>query len=382
MSAESQIRALLQEGVADRIFPAAQAAVFHHGSLALSTAAGDADASTRFDLGSLTKICCTATAFVTLWAEGKLAPDTPLSRFFPRSPASQAGVTLADLLYHRSGLPAFVPYFAKVMPAVPALFDPRCPAAVRMDVRTNIVDAASQQPLRRPPRTAAVYSDVGFILLGEILSDAASETLELLHEDRVASRLELDLHFRRLSQHTGDPPADHAPTGSLRPREHAPGQEGLWPPFPAPKASRAGEVDDDNAWVMDGVAGHAGLFGTAQELARFGHKILEELDGAGRLAPASCWETALRADDSIPGSTRALGYDTPFQTGSSAGSLLGKPGPCFGHLGFTGVSLWVDLRRRMSVALCTNRTYFGRADVRIKDFRPRFHDLVVTALGG
>src|SRR6185436_21067565 len=162
-------------------------------------------------------------AFLSLWHEGSLTPDTPLSRFFPRSPASQAGVTLADLLYHRSGLPSFVPYFAKVMPSVPALFDPRCPAAVRMNVRTTVVDAASQQPLRREPRAAAVYSDVGFILLGEVLSDAASETLERLHEERVTSRLGVDLHFLRLSQHGDEPPPNIAPTGALRPREHAPG---------------------------------------------------------------------------------------------------------------------------------------------------------------
>ncbi|HEY8211408.1 MAG TPA: serine hydrolase domain-containing protein [Myxococcaceae bacterium] len=381
MTAEAQIRALLEEGVAQRIFPAAAAVAFRDGKLAFSTAAGAANESTLFDLGSVTKIACTTSSFISLWAEGTLDPDTPLSRFFPRSPASQAGVTLGDLLYHRSGLPAFVPYFAKVMPAVPALFDPRCPASVRMDVRTTVVDAASQQPLRRDPRTAAVYSDVGFILLGEVLSDAASETLEMLHDERVVSRLGVDLHFRRLSEHGDDPPPNIAPTGALRPREHAPGQEGLWPPFPAPKPSRPGEVDDDNAWVMDGVSGHAGLFGSAMEVARFGQRLLEELNGAGRLAPADHWAHVLRADASVPGSTRALGFDTPGPVGSSAGELLGKPGPAAGHLGFTGVSLWVDVPRRLSVALCTNRTYFGRADGRIKDVRPRFHDLVVNALG-
>jgi len=381
MSADQQIRALLEEGVSQRVFPAAQAAAFRDGQLAFSTAAGTANDSTLFDLGSLTKICCTTPAFLSLWNEGNLTPDTPLSRFFPRSPASQAGVTLADLLYHRSGLPSFVPYFAKVMPSVPALFDPRCPAAVRMDVRTAIVDAASQQPLRRDPRAAAVYSDVGFILLGEVLSDAASETLENLHQDRVTSRLGVDLHFHRLSQYADGAPTNVAATGALRPREHAPGQEGLWPPFPAPKPSRPGEVDDDNAWVMDGVAGHAGLFGTAVEVARFGQRLLEELQGANRLAPPERWTHAFQIDTSVPGSTRALGFDTPSPVGSSAGQLLGKPGPAVGHLGFTGVSLWVDLSRRLSVALLTNRTYFGRADVRIKDLRPRFHDLVINALG-
>lgn len=374
------LRKLLDEGVKDRIFPSAQAAVVLDGEGVFSACSGDANDSTLFDLGSITKVACTALSFMSLWAEGILAPDTPLSRFFPRSPAAQAGVTLADLLYHRSGLPAFTPYFAQVMPVVPELFSPSCPANVRMDVRTTVVDAASQQPLKRSPRTAAVYSDVGFILLGEILSDAASDTLDQVHYSVLTRKLGVDLPFRRLSSLFPESPRPGAvaPTGGHRPRDPAPGQEGLWPPFPAPKPSLPGEVDDDNAWVMDGVAGHAGLFGTARELARFGHVLLEEHEGRGRIAPRELWQRALQVDRSIDGSTRALGFDTPFPKGSSAGQFIGKSGPAIGHLGFTGVSLWVDLWRRLSVALCTNRTYWGRTDGRIKDFRPRFHDLVFT----
>jgi CubicO group peptidase (beta-lactamase class C family) len=376
---QEALRQLLEEGVRDRIFPAAQAAVSIEGEVVFSACAGEATDATLFDLGSITKVACTAAAFMSLWAEGRLGPDTPLSRFFRRSPAAEAGVTLADLLYHRSGLPAFTPYFAQVMPVVPELFSPSCPASVRMEVRTTVVDAASQQPLKREPRTAAVYSDVGFILLGEVLSDAASDTLDQLHRS-VSRKLGVNLLFRRLSSFSPELPGPGAiaPTGQLRPREPAPGQEGLWPPFPAPKPSRPGEVDDDNAWVMDGVAGHAGLFGTARELARFGHLLAEEHEGRGRLAPRELWRRAFQVDRSMEGSTRALGFDTPFPQGSSAGQFIGKSGPAIGHLGFTGVSLWVDLWRRLSVALCTNRTYGGRADGRIKDFRPRFHDLVFT----
>jgi len=131
--------------------------------------------------------------------------------------------------------------------------------------------------------------------------------------------------------------------------------------------------------VMDGVSGHAGLFGTASEVARFGQRVLEELDGAGRLAPAALWE---RAVTPAPGSTRGLGFDTPSDESSSAGRLIGRTPPgAFGHLGYTGTSLWVDRARRLSVALLTNRTALGRENLRIQEFRPAFHDAVLQMLG-
>jgi CubicO group peptidase (beta-lactamase class C family) len=144
-------------------------------------------------------------------------------------------------------------------------------------------------------------------------------------------------------------------------------------------------VDDDNAWTMDGVAGHAGLFGQAGDVARFGQAVLDEADGAGRLAPRWLWARALARDAETPGSTRALGFDTRRPGDAPAGASTGRyvggtPPGAVGHLGFTGVSLWIDLGRRLVVALCTNRTAQGRADLRLREFRPRFHDAVVEAL--
>jgi CubicO group peptidase (beta-lactamase class C family) len=176
-----------------------------------------------------------------------------------------------------------------------------------------------------------------------------------------------------------------APTGRTRPREPAPGQEGLWEPF-APRLAAVGEVDDDNAWVMDGVAGHAGLFGTAADVAVFGQAVLEERAGAGRLAPPDHWAAALRRDTATPGSTCALGFHTRVpgdpEGESSAGRLVGaKPPGAVGHIGFTGTSLWIDLGRSLVIALCTNRTAGprGRGEGRIREFRPRFHDIAVKA---
>jgi CubicO group peptidase (beta-lactamase class C family) len=137
---------------------------------------------------------------------------------------------------------------------------------------------------------------------------------------------------------------------------------------------------------MDGVAGHAGLFGTARDVAAFGQAVLDDRAGAGRLAPPEDWATALRRDPVTPGSTCALGFHTRLPDDpvgdSSAGRRVGMKSPgAVGHVGFTGTSLWIDLARDLVIALCTNRTAGprGRAEVRIREFRPRFHDAVVEA---
>ncbi len=378
---EVSLQSLLDEGVAQRIFPSAQAAVVHGGERKFEGVAGGAESGTLFDLASLTKVMCTTAAFMSLWAEGQVDPQTRLSSIFPRAAMGRAPIAVADLLYHRSGLPAFVPFFAPVMQAFPLLFSPSCPAVVRMNARRQVVEAAKDT---RPSVTVEpVYSDVGFLILGEALAAASGKELDVLYQQKVASKLGLASHFRRLSAPKPES-GPIAPTGRTRPREPAPGQENLW--NLEPRGSLPGEVDDDNAWTMDGVAGHAGLFGTAADVAKFGQAVLEELEGAGKLAPASLWQLALAPDRQTPGSTRALGFDTPLPPDvpgeSAAGRYIGRiPPGAVGHLGFTGTSIWIDLGRRLVVALCTNRTFYGRREIRIRGFRPKFHDAVVQALG-
>jgi len=377
------LRALLEDGVRDGVFPAAQASVFHDGAEVARASVG-AGERTPFDLASLTKIVCTATAFLALWAEGKVGPSTPVARWIDGSPLARNGATLGDLLAHRSGLPAWAPFFAVVLHTVPELRRVDCPPATRLGVRSEVRDAAARTPLESAPGTRTLYSDVGFLLAGEMLAEAAGAPLDAVHA-RLSERLGVETHFHRLSTRGTDARdpcqgrwEDLPPTGVLRPRPPAPGQENRWESL-ASEPSRPGEVDDDNAWVMDGVSGHAGLFGTATEVARFGQRVLEELDGAGRLAPPALWE---RAVSPVPGSARGLGFDTPSGESSSAGSLLGRMPPGgFGHLGFTGTSLWVDRARRLSVALLSNRTATGRDNLRIQELRPAFHDSVLQALG-
>jgi CubicO group peptidase (beta-lactamase class C family) len=140
-------------------------------------------------------------------------------------------------------------------------------------------------------------------------------------------------------------------------------------------------VDDDNAFAMGGVAGHAGLFSTARDVARLGQAWLDALAGRGRwLGRATAERFAAR--DGTPGSGRALAWDTP-SPGGSLGARLGRgPLGAVGHLGFTGVSLWIDRDRELSCALLTNHVHPAGSDrARINAFRARFHDAVAEALG-
>jgi CubicO group peptidase (beta-lactamase class C family) len=378
---------LLEEGVAGGVFPCAAAAVLLEGRRVFTGAAGGATARTVFDLASLTKPLATTAVFLTLWRDRVLDPETPVDRFLPDVAWRRRGLTVADLLAHRAGLPGFVPLFAPVLAASPGLLAPDCAASARTAARAAVVARALAVMPEAGPRARAVYSDLGFVLLGELFAAAARLPLDVAFVERVAAPLGVGARFHRLS--AGPPPAADAvaPTGRTRPREPAPGQEGLWAPLPG-VAARPGEVDDDNAWTMDGVAGHAGLFGTADDVAALGQAVLEDWAGAGRLAPLGPWAVAVRRDPVTPGSTRALGWDTRLPgdapDASSAGRLLGDRGPgAIGHTGFTGTSLWIDLGRRLVVALCTNRTAGprGRADERIRQFRPRFHDAAVQACG-
>ena len=395
MTGAAPLQALLDEGAAAGVFPCAAAVVLHHGGGLFEGAAGGATARTVFDLASLTKIMATTAVFLTLWQEGAVSPETPVAEVLPESSAGRAGVTLADLLTHRAGLPAFLPLFAPVLRAEPSLLEGGCPPEVRTAGRAQVVASALAVAPREPRGARAVYSDIGFIVLGEFLARVGGRPLDVLFVERVAKPLGLGARFHHLPVGVASAPRvpalvdarglDIAPTGQTRPREPAPGQEGLWEPF-AGSPSPAGEVDDDNAWTMEGVAGHAGLFGTAADVAAFGQAVLQECGGAGRLAPAAYWAAALRRDTTTPGSTRALGFDTRHpgdpQDGSSAGRLIGMVPPgAVGHTGYTGTSLWVDRGRDLVVALCTNRTAGprGRGEGRMREFRPRFHDLASEA---
>jgi CubicO group peptidase (beta-lactamase class C family) len=210
--------------------------------------------------------------------------------------------------------------------------------------------------LKCSPGSRAEYSDIGFILLGVALQRIAGEALDIFCRREIFGPL-------AMSHTTFNPPAEW--------RKRI-------PPTADDKAFRKrviqGEVQDENASVLGGVAGHAGLFSTARDVAAFGHCMLN--GGAPILRPETV-TLFTRREDSPPGTSRALGWDTP-----SAPSQSGKyfSSASFGHLGYTGTSLWIDPARQLSVTLLTNRTWPDCANQAIKQVRPRFHDAVVEAL--
>lgn len=357
--------ALFARGLDERVFSLARAEVWHRGVKVYE--GGNAPADARFDCASLTKVMCTTALLCRLAERGELEVSAPLSALLP---GAQGPGTLEDLAFHRAGLPAFVPFFAELTRSHPALFEAPSPA-LRKEVRALVVQRLLAVVPERPVGSAAVYSDVGFLRLGEALAAASGQPLDALFDGEVARPLSIGAGFRRLSRALE--PVGVVDTGGRRPREPAPGQESLWRCASWP--SRPGEVDDDNAWVMDGVAGHAGLFASARDVARFGQAVLE-----GFVRPPGGW----RVDASTPGSTRTFGFDTPSPEGASCGGRFGRAGPlgAIGHLGFTGTSLWIDLDRALVVALLTDRVVFGRHNVAIRAFRPAFHDAVLDELGG
>ena len=368
----ANLQGVLEGAVSGGVFPAAQAVVLHRGVQVFGGVAGAATGDTRFDLASVTKVLCTTSLFLRLWTEGKVGPETQVARFFPGAPVSEAGATVADLLYHRSGLPPFVPFFAQALTSTPELLEPTCPHATRARVREEVVQAAAATPLAAPPRTRTAYSDVGFILLGEILSRAAGKPLDFLFNQHVAEPLGLG---RALP-----PPLRTAPRTARWP---APAPRARASPLPA--RSRCGancprapalpaRSTTTTPGCMDGVSGHAGLFGTAVDVARFGQAVLDGCAGSPGSLPGRCG-TACSPRIRCSRAPARMGFDSPSVEGSSAGHFIGNTPPgAVGHLGFTGTSLWVDLRRALVVALVTNRVAHGRKELRIREFRPLFHD--------
>jgi serine-type D-Ala-D-Ala carboxypeptidase len=347
---------ILRQAIADRAFPGAALAVTHDGSLIASQGFGrftyDDDASpiqpdTVFDLASLTKVVATAAVAMLLHERGQLPLDAPLATFLPEfvslapkhQQAARETVTIRMLLAHSSGLPAYEKLFDFV------------------ESREDLIRAALTARLVTAPGTRADYSDIGFILLGEVLARQAG--------------LELD-KFARQEIFT--------PLGMSRTRFLPPSEwKSAIPPTEDDQRFRKqilqGEVNDENAYAMGGVAGHAGVFAPAVDLAIFAECMLRR--GAPILKPETV-KLFTHRESSPPGTSRALGWDTPSPTESSSGRHFSSLS--FGHLGFTGTSLWIDPARKLSVSLLTNRTWPNRASQAIRQVRPQVHDAIVEAL--
>jgi uncharacterized protein YbbC (DUF1343 family)/CubicO group peptidase (beta-lactamase class C family) len=327
-------------------FPGGVLAVGHKGALAhlhpFGALSYDPDAPpvtarTLYDLASLTKVVATTTMAMILVDEGKLDLDRPVRELLPgfQGPHKDA-VTVRHLLTHSSGLPAVAPLFKEIRG------------------REAYLERIQGMALEYPPGSRSTYSDLGVILLGEILERVAGQPLEAFTRERIFEPLGMrDTLFR--------PPAD------IR-LQIAPTEQDPWR-----GRMVQGEVHDENAFAMGGVAPHAGLFGTAGDLARFAQMMLD----GGIVSRETIALFTRRAG--IPNSDRALGWDTKSAQGSSAGTLFSASS--FGHTGFTGTSMWIDPERQLYVILLTNRVHPTRENNLIREVRPAVADAVVRALG-
>lgn len=342
---------ILEEAIRARAFPAASTAVTHRGKLVALKAVGaytyDPGACVVtpahiFDLASVTKAIATTSMAMILHQRGSLDLGTPVIEVVPEFAGDderRSRVTLRHLLAHSSGLPAYEKLFLRARAA------------------EELLVAAFRTALVAEPGTRAEYSDIGFIILGVALARIADEVIDQFCRREVFAPLGMS--------HTGfNPPAKWksktVPTADDQIFRHRTIQ---------------GEVQDENSSVLGGVAGHAGLFATAHDVARFAHVLIEGGQPVFRPETVALFT---RRQPLPEGNSRALGWDTPSSP-SQSGEYFGPRS--YGHLGFTGTSLWIDPGRGISVTLLTNRTWPDSSNQAIKQVRPAFHDAVMEALG-
>ena len=311
------IERLLRAAAYD-VFPAAQVVILDGGSPVWETTVGDAEPETLFDIASLTKPLSTVSLTMRAFERKLLRLDQQ-----PR-PTS----TVELLLSHATGLPAWRPL------------------GVGARSREEVVERARREPLESAPGEVARYSDLGFILLGDHLETQFGARLDTLFDVEVAEPLGLGMRF------LPPDPSQCAPT----------------------EGTRRGQADDDNCRAMDGVAGHAGLFSTARDVAIYAAELLAIWAGKdnGLVAPSTL--RRFWTPSTVPNSTWCLGWDRPSAVGSSAGAAWPRDG--VGHLGFTGCSLWLDPKHGRGVVFLSNRVHPSRANNRIKTFRPQLHDAI------
>jgi CubicO group peptidase (beta-lactamase class C family) len=311
---------------------------------------------TLFDIASITKAVVTSVLAMQEVGAGRLTLELPVVELLPEfEGADRAAVTVRQLLSHSSGLPAYRPFWRQ--------------AAEAASERRAISLLAAREPLEYAPGTRAIYSDLGFILLGWLLERVTGERLDVLARGRIAAPLGLAATtFMSLSE--------------PEQRARVLGDRSIAATQLCPERHRVllGEVDDLNAMAMGGIAGHAGLFSTAEELGAIAAALCRAWRGAA--ASAIVERDVVRtfwSPSGVAGSTWRLGWDGPAPTGSQAGSRFTRAG--VGHLGFTGCSLWIDPARDTWIVMLSNRVHPSvPKDDRFKRFRPLLHDAIVEAL--
>ena len=353
------IREEMEQAVRDGVFPGGVLLAVSGGVEVFCAAAGKTGnrpedhavmPDTVYDLASLTKPLATVPAVMYLVANGRIDPEAPVATILKDElPPDKKGITWRHLLSHTSGLPAYRPYFEKLCNLPP---ERRKQALFRL---------IADEPLVSRVGDKALYSDIGFLLLQYCIESAADMAFAVFVARKVYPGLNASGLFFPSYENPPEMNSVIAATEQC-----------------ALRGLLRGVVHDENAFAIGGAAGHAGLFGNARAVAG----LLRQFMDAYAERPAGTWLTRktaayfLQAD---PVSGRTVGFDRPLSSGSSAGRYF-DPDYSAGHLGFTGTSFWMELKKNIIVVLLTNRVHPSRLNEKITRFRPYIHDRVMALL--
>ena len=358
-----------QQAVHEKVFPGAVALVRSRGTVVFHEAVGTRGAppddrpvcrESVYDLASLTKPLATSTAVLCLIQDGRLHLDQPVSQWVVELKGSPfADVALRHLLSHSAGLPAWRPYYERLAPSG---LPPRNEEERRQRLHA-LLRAIACEPVEYQPGSQSLYSDLGFMLLGVIVERCAGTPLAAYCRRSIYE----PLGIASLSYISGD---EHE-AAFQDPTKIVPTEWDRWR-----NRLLCGEVHDENAYALGGSAGHAGLFGTAHAVGRLSAAWLQAVKGRDGLLNAALVKRFTRRQSDI--SSWGLGWDTPSAPSSSGTRFSSR---AFGHVGFTGTSLWIDPSSELEVVILSNRVHPTRANTTIQTFRPRIHDAIYQEWG-
>ncbi len=356
-----RVRSLILRGVDEGVFPGAVALVANQDQVLFLEAYGRArllperpmTTDTVFDLASLTKPLATAASVMLLVQDSKVDLHQTLATAIPDFlESNKQSITICELLSHTAGLPDYRPYYKRLI---------KIPAAKR---KGALKEMLLTEDLVCESGSACLYSDLGFMILEWLVEIAAERSLDRFMQEFICGPLELkDLFFIPVNE-----------AGSRKGHVYAATEDCPWR-----RRTLEGEVHDENAYAVGGVAGHAGLFGTAPAVCALLQELLRVYLGRANtgIFHQDVVQTFFRRHSDL--GSWALGFDTPTRPDSSSGRHFSDRS--VGHLGFTGTCFWVDLEKKVILVFLTNRIHPTRQNERIKDFRPRLHDTVMEALG-
>lgn len=353
----------MAQGVNEEVFPGGVLLVSVGDTLVCHNAFGVKDIFTKnrveknsvFDLASLTKPLATAMAVAKLIEKKHLKLNQSIGEFIPAAQGTdKCNITLESLLRHCSGLPAHRPYYTKLV-------------SIKPEKRQEVLCAMLlQEPLVYEPDTREIYSDLGYMLLARIVEIVSRKRFDAFVLENVFHPLGVKSLFFGKDTSGEQYAATAYDFESIVSTEKCPWR----------KKILRGEVHDDNAWSLGGVAGHAGLFGTAPGVWKILKDLLKTLNGrSGGIISPDLLSSFL---EKRQGRERVAGFDTPSKSGASCGKYFSSS--AIGHLGFTGTSFWIDPRSNLIVILLTNRVHPNRNNVKIRAFRPEIHDLIYEQL--